>query len=137
MPHFFSYLQIRSKKNKTLDYILSHPESERIVKTNVSAAAKLKRRVQIVASELKKELSRRIADKMQKRKDTERRKMGFKMKELVRNKDTDYATAFPSLQVSSFDILSDIVSGAIVKRSILHAWCQEGSFEDIMYNGKI
>ena len=70
---------------------------------------------------------------MQKKKDTERRKNKIKIKELIRNMDTDYATAFPSLQVSSFDVLPDIVA----KRSILHAWCQEGSFEDIMYNEKL
>ena len=74
---------------------------------------------------------------MQKKKDTERRKNEVKIKELIRNMDTDYATAFPSLQVSSFDVLPDIVGGAVAKRSILHAWCQEGSFEDIMYNEKL
>ena len=56
-PHatlLFISSKIRSKKNKTLDYILSHPESERIVKTSVSAAAKLKCRVRVEASELNK-----------------------------------------------------------------------------------
>ena len=33
--------------------------------------------------------------------------------------------------------LSDIVSGAVAKRSILHVWAQEGSFADSTYNGKI
>jgi hypothetical protein len=59
--------KIRSKKNKTVDFILSHPEPEIIVMTSIAAAAKLKRRAQVSASELKKELSRRIADKMQKK----------------------------------------------------------------------
>ena len=63
--------------------------------------------------------------------------MGLKMKELMRNMDTDYATAFPSLQVSSFDVLSDIVSGAAAKHSFLHARCLEGSFQDTMYNDKV
>ena len=67
--------KIRARKNDTLKFILSHPESERIVKTSVAAAAKLKRRALVTASELNKELSRRIADKMQKKKDTDRRKM--------------------------------------------------------------
>ena len=63
--------------------------------------------------------------------------MGLKIKELMRNMDTDYATAFPSLQVSSFDVLSDIFSSDVAKRSILHAWCLEGSLQDTMYNGKV
>ena len=74
---------------------------------------------------------------MQKKKDTDRRKMEAIMKELIRNSDTDYETAFPSLECSACDILSDIVSWAVSKRSILHVWAQEGSFADSTYNGKI
>ncbi|KAK6189816.1 hypothetical protein SNE40_001805 [Patella caerulea] len=63
--------------------------------------------------------------------------METKIKELIRNGDTDYATAFPSLEGSTCDVLSDIVSGGVVKRKILHIWAQEGSFEDIAFNGKV
>jgi hypothetical protein len=63
--------------------------------------------------------------------------MEAKMKELVKKGETDYATAFPSLEGSVLDILSDIVTGAVAKHNILHNWAQEGSFEDSTYNGKI
>ena len=63
--------------------------------------------------------------------------MQTRTKELIRNGDTDYATAFLSLEGSEFDILTDIVIGAVAKHKILHIWPQEGSIEDIACNGKI
>ena len=75
---------------------------------------------------------------MQQRKDSERKKMEKKMKQLMKDGETDYAAAFPSLDSSfDFDLLSDIVSGAVVKSTILHVWAQDGSFENCIFNGKI
>ena len=103
---------------------------------SVPAAAKLRRQVQTSAAELQKELSRRIADKMQKKKTTERRKLEDKVKQLLDQPNGDYATAFPSLDSVALDTLQDIVKGTVVKRKILHLWT-EGHFGENGYNGKI
>ena len=91
--------KIRAKKNKTLPYLLSHPEAERRVIQSVPAAAKLRRQAQTSAAELQKELSCQIANKMQKKKTTERRKLEDKVKQLLDQPSGDYATAFPSLDM--------------------------------------
>ena len=129
--------KIRAKKNKTLPYLLSHPEAERRVMQSVPAAAKLRRQAQTSAAELQTELSRQIAGKMQKKKTIERRKLEDKVKQLLDQPNGDYATTFPSLDSVALDTLQDIVKGAVVKRKILHLWAEEGHFGENGYNGKI
>ena len=70
---------------------------------SVTVAAKLKRSSQKSVVELQKELSERIAGKMQKKQEGERRKMGKNLKELMGSTDPDYAAAFPSLENSSLE----------------------------------
>ncbi|KAK6168629.1 hypothetical protein SNE40_019824 [Patella caerulea] len=67
--------KIRSKKNDTLKFIESHPDKANIIKKSVSLAAHLKRKTQKSIEDLQKELSCRIANKMQKKEQTERRKI--------------------------------------------------------------
>ena len=90
--------KIRAKKNNTTAYISSHAEAEALVMKSVTVAAKLKRSSQKSVVEQQKELSERIADKMQKKQEGERRKMGKNLKELMGSTDPDYAAAFPSLE---------------------------------------
>ena len=141
MPHVplscSCHQRFAPRKTKTLPYLLSHPEAERIVIQSVPAAAKLRRQVQTSAAELQKELSRRIADKMQKKKTTERRKLEDKVKQLLDQPNGDYATAFPSLDSVALDTLQDIVKGTVVKQKILHLWTEEGHFGENGYNGEI
>ena len=87
--------------------------------------------------ELQKELSERIAGKMQKKQEGERRKMGKNLKELMGSTDPDYAAAFSSLENSSLELLMDIVAGTVVGKKMLHIWAQEGSFLNKTYNGKV
>ena len=129
--------KIRAKKNNTTAYISSHAEAEALVMKSVTVAAKLKRSSQKSVVELQKELSERIADKMQKKQEGERRKMGKNLKELMGSTDPDYAAAFPSLENSSLEMLMDIVAGTVVGKKMLHNWAQEGSFLNKTYNGKV
>jgi hypothetical protein len=57
------------------------------VKASVCEAKQLKKRAQISASELQKELSMRIEIKMQRKEDTGRKRIEKKVKDIVANRD--------------------------------------------------
>lgn len=132
----FNSSKIRAKKNKTFQYLKSCPNAEQLVQNSITAAAKLKRNTQKSVLELQKELSARIADKMQKKQNTDRRKTEKKVKDLMKMANADFSTAF-SLDVTSTGTLEDIVRGRIVGMKIMHNWAQKGKFVDKTYNGKV
>ena len=83
-PHatlLFISSKIKAKKNNTLAYLSSHPESETLVRKAVTVGAKLRRCTQKSVAELQSELSTRIANKMQKKEQGER--MEKKVKEVM------------------------------------------------------
>ena len=101
----------------------------------MTVGAKLRRCTQQSVAELQSEISTRIANKMQKEQG-ERKKMEKKVKEVMSSSDRDFEAAFPSLDSLSLALISDILSGLIVGKTIIHNWAQEGSFADRTYNSE-
>ena len=121
-PHatlLFTSSKIRAKKNKTLEFLSEHPDVEMTLKKAVPAAAKLRQRVRKSVADLQKEMSQRIMDKIQKRDQTDRKKMERHVLDLLRSENPDYVAAFPSLNSTSVDILQDILKDVVVGQKMI------------------
>ena len=115
------------------------------MKASVCEAKKLRKRAQITASQVQKELAKTIEIKMQRKEEADRKKIEKRVKNILANKGIDHAVSlcevFPDLDSASLDVVLDIVNGSVVKRLIVHNWAvgdrETDIYEAMTYNCKI
>ena len=85
--------------------------------------------------DLKRELSRRLALKRQKREQTERKKIEKTLEE-ANFYVQDIHKAY-QLETKAVNDLQEILSGDVIGKNICHLWFDEDIRENVVYNGKV
>ena len=80
------------------------------------------------------ELSKRAAQKRQKKSMSELKKMEKKLKTV---KTQDLSTHFPELDPKKLDGLSDLLDGKFIGRDICHIWYDRDTQENTVYHGRV
>ena len=127
---------MRAKKNRTVESLDSMTEDQReqVVMWAISKARAKRNRDRKRQDDVRKELSRRAAQKIQKRQDQNRKALEKKIKS---TKIEDIGTVFPQLDEAGVDVVVTIMNGKIVGRNICHVWYDEELQSKTVYSGKI
>ena len=127
---------MRSKKNRVVEYLdsLYRDQRDRIVNWAVSRARKERLASRKKQAEVRKELSKRAALKVQKKNERAKKDLENKLKKLDIG---DIENVFPELDETTRVDLEGILSGKVVGKKMVHTWYDEDINDLIVYSAKI
>ena len=130
----FLSARIRAQKNKVVDFIdfLPSDRKESLIQLATSLGRKqcLKKRKR--TAEIRKEIAKRLADRVQKKRTVERGKIERKLKLFA---ISDIGAEF-DLDEHTVEVVSDILSGKVVGHKFCHIWYDSDSQDKTLYLGK-
>ena len=130
----FISCKMRALKNQTVDYIDSFDVETRgeMLKKAVLIGRQQRIKQKLNQKELMRELPRRMADKHQKREQSERRKLEKRLKSIDVERIMD---EFPDLDEDKVQKLSDLLTGKSIGHNICHVWLDGEVCQ--LFNGRI
>nr|XP_047140973.1 uncharacterized protein LOC124816023 [Hydra vulgaris] len=128
--------KIRACKNKTADFLSEKPTDIRnkLIAWSISSAGKKRLANMQCHEEMKAELIKRMAKKIQNKEEKERRKVEKIFKKCV---PLQVKQLFPDLENNEAADIEDILNGDAVGRSICHMWYDADTKSQDMYYGRL
>ena len=128
--------KIRSKKNRTIDYLdsLDQTSRENIVKWSMQAAREKRIKNRLKHTALLAEISKRQTCKRQKMDEKEKRKLERELSVLSFN---DMKNLYKHLSIKQLDDLYDVMYERIVGRELCHEWFDTDNNKSVIYNGRV
>ena len=124
---------IRSRKNNVISYLDRLDEDQRnaLVKYSCTKARKHRYKQKQRAAEVEAEISRRIAEKKQKKAQRDRKKVEKSIREGTLRSE------FPDLSDEAHLAVDLIMKGTIVGHNVRHIWYDDDTREKVLYHGKV
>ncbi|KAK6174994.1 hypothetical protein SNE40_013537 [Patella caerulea] len=132
----FLVARMRGKKNKVVHWLDGmYPENKEKAVTWAIGHARNKRKLaRKKISDVRQEMSKRAANKRQKKNEKQRKAIEKKLK----NTDIrELKSVFPDISEDIHLALIDVLRGTVVGRSICHTWYDETTCDQTLYSGKI
>ncbi|KAK6185670.1 hypothetical protein SNE40_007851 [Patella caerulea] len=133
-------LLVRAQKNNVVDYLddLEPEKRKKLIEFTVPLARKRRQENRKKDVQIKAEISKRLANKLQKKKTQERNKL----ERLLRTCDIGKVSIkeqieFEDLDESVLQSVNDILAGKIVGHYMCHLWYDEDSLEKTVYHAKV
>nr|XP_047144092.1 uncharacterized protein LOC124817731 [Hydra vulgaris] len=128
--------KLRSKKNKTIDYLesLDPIYRENVVKWSINASRKKRITNRLGHAALRAEISKRQACKRQKMDEKEKRKLE---RDLRVQSFNDMKDLYKHLSIKQLSDLNDVMSERIVGRELCHEWFDADNSKSVMYDGRV
>ncbi|XP_065679520.1 uncharacterized protein LOC124814752 [Hydra vulgaris] len=128
--------KLRSKKNKTIDYLnnLEELSREKVVKWSIYMARKKRMRSRLLHNEIRTEISVRQVFKRQKMDEKQKRKLE---RELCLLTTSEIMNLYKHLSAKQLDDLDDVMSERIVGRKLCHKWYVANYSKTVIYDGRV
>ena len=132
----FLTARMRARKNQVVPWLdeMFDEKRKHIVMWSIGRARRKRRANRNKVDAVRKEMSVRAANKRQKKSEKERKAVEKKLKEMDIN---DINQVFPELEQNVCSMLSDILTGRVVGRTICHTWYDESTGEKTVWSGKV
>ena len=126
--------KMRAQKNRTVDNYLDNMDQDKqnqVIRFAVKYGRKQRDEKRVKQSEVRAELSKRIATKRQQKETKQRKHLQKKLK----TADLSVVTEEHHLGTAKQGDLADIMEGKIIGRTICHIWSENEGH--IVYNGRV
>nr|XP_047136576.1 uncharacterized protein LOC124813491 isoform X2 [Hydra vulgaris] len=128
--------KLRSKKNRTIDYLdnLDELSREKVVKWSICIAGKKRMKTRLLHNEIRAEITGRLGCKRQKMDEKQKRKLE---RELCILTTSEMMHKYKHLSAKQLEDLDDVMSERIVGRKLGHEWYDADNSKSVIYDGRV